>query len=266
LQNIPGVVTVGMFSLFRHWRERRILQRSPVSPAQWQDAFAALPILKGLSAQEQDSLRKLAILFLHHKAIETTQGLVLDQQMKLLIALQACLTILKLGLDCYDGWYSVIVYPAGFAPARVVTDEYGIEHHVQDHLAGESWQQGPVILSWDDTAHAGIIDGHNLVIHEFAHKLDMQNGVANGYPPLHGNMHKDSWVQAFTVGYEDFVARCEHGKHIGIDCYAASSPAEFFAVFSEVFFERPAVIKQYYPAIYMQLCLYYRQDPGMRLP
>lgn len=255
-----------MFAFFHNWHERRIIQRFPATPAQWQQAVDALPILTGLSAQDLQRLRKMAILFLHRKAIEGAHALVIDQHMKLLIALQACLPVLKLGLDCYDGWYSVIVYPAGFAPARLVTDEYGVEHHVQDHLSGESWQQGPVILSWNDTAHAGMIDGHNLVIHEFAHKLDMQNGVANGYPPLHSNMDTASWVKAFTMGYEDFVARCEHGKHMGIDCYAASSPAEFFAVFSEVFFERPAVIKKFYPAIYTQLCLYYRQDPGMRLP
>ncbi len=108
--------------------------------------------------------------------------------MTLIIALQACIPILKLGFDCYDGWISVIVYAAGFSPKRVIRDEYGVEHHVQSNLSGESWQRGPVVLAWDATEHAGKIDGHNLVIHEFAHKLDMQTGDANGFPPLHRGM------------------------------------------------------------------------------
>jgi Mlc titration factor MtfA (ptsG expression regulator) len=254
-----------VFSFIRNWLDRRIIQRSTISSVQWEEAFASLPLLNGLTTDEKQRLRELAILFMHRKAFEGAQGFVVTRPMALIIALQACLPILKLGLGSYTGWYSVIVYPSGFAPKRVVTDEYGVEHHVQSNLSGESWQRGPVVLAWDDTKHAGIIDGHNLVIHEFAHKLDMQNGVANGFPPLHSGMHSTAWVKAFTDGYEDFQHKCEKNKHIGIDCYAASSPAEFFAVLSEVFFERPAVIKQHYEDIYDQLRQYYRQDPLIRL-
>ena len=141
------------------------------------------------------------------------------------------------------------------------TDEYGVEHHMQSNLAGESWQRGPVILSWDETEFAGAIDGSNLVIHEFAHKLDMQNGVANGYPPLHSNMNSRKWVKAFSDGFEKIQQQCKSGKRSTIDCYAATSPAEFFAVMSEVFFECPDIVNKQYSAIYTQLCEYYRQDP-----
>ena len=254
-----------MFAFLRNWWDQRIIARSAITPQQWADAYAALPLLRGLSEREQQRLQHLVILFLHRKVFEGAHGLAISDAMKLIIAMQACLPILYLDLDCYDSWYSVIVYPSGFAPKRVVTDEDGIEHQVQSGLSGESWQRGPVVLSWDDAEHAGVIDGHNLVIHEFAHKLDMQNGVANGFPPLHANMHRQQWVDALSAGFEDFQHHCAHGRHTEIDCYGATSPAEFFAVLSEVFFERPGVLRHHYPDIYTQFKLYYKQDPLLRL-
>jgi len=254
-----------MFNLIRNWLDRRIIQRSRITPEEWEDAFSTLPLLQGMSKKEQNRLQELAILFLHQKAIEGAHGLVMTQPMVLIIALQACLPILELGLNSYAGWYSVIVYPSGFAPKRMIVDEYGVEHQVQSGLSGESWLRGPVILSWDDTEYAGVIDGDNLVIHEFAHKLDMQNGQANGFPHLHPDMNPTAWTEALHTGFEDFQDKCDRHKHIGINCYGASSPAEFFAVLSEAFFERPDVILNHYPAIFEQLKLYYRQDPLGRL-
>jgi Mlc titration factor MtfA (ptsG expression regulator) len=254
-----------MFNFIRNWLDQRVIQRSTITPVQWEQAFSSLPLLKGLTSDEKQTLRELAILFLHHKAFEGAQGFVVTRAMALTIALQACLPILKLGFGRYAGWVSVIVYPSGFAPTRTITDEAGVEHKEKTHLLGESWQRGPVVLAWDETAQAGIIDGQNLVIHEFAHKLDMQNGVANGFPPLHKDMKTDAWVEAFTTGYEDFQQKCDNGIAIDIDCYAATSPAEYFAVLSEVFFEHPNVLLQHYAAIYEQLRQYYRQDPLVRL-
>jgi len=254
-----------MFNLFRNWLDRRVIQRSTITSAQWEKTFASLPLLDGLTVDEKHGLRELAILFLHHKVFEGAHGLVVTQPMALIIALQACLPILNLGFGAYEGWISVIVYPTAFAPERVITDENGVEHHVQSELLGESWQRGPVVLAWDEAECAGIIDGHNLVIHEFAHKLDMQNGTANGYPPLHTDMDSSAWVEAFSSGYEDFQHKCDSGKATDIDCYAASSPAEYFAVLSEVFFERPDILQQHYAEIYDQLRRYYRQDPLVRL-
>lgn len=224
-----------------------------------------MPLLTGLTAEEKIRLTELAILLLHHKNFEAARGLVITEKMTLIIALQACLPILNLGLACYSGWVSVIVYPAGFSPERLVTDEYGVQHLQRTDLSGESWQRGPVVLAWDAVEHAGIIDGHNLVIHEFAHKLDMQNGEANGFPPLHADMATAAWVEALSAGFEDFQHQCRHGNRLGIDCYAATSPAEFFAVLSEVFFEQPEIINRHYTAIYDQLRQYYRQDPLLRL-
>jgi len=223
-----------------------------------------LPLLEGLSNEELSRLQDLTILFIHDKVFEGAHGLEVSQHMALIIAIQACLPVLNLGMSGYDGWTSVIVYPAGFAPDRTITDENGVVHQVQTDLSGESWQRGPVVLSWNDVETAGVIDGHNLVVHEFAHKLDMQNGVANGFPPLHKNMLVKEWIKAFTEGFEHFQRQCETGKP-AIDCYGATSPAEFLAVLSEVFFERPGVLDKHYPAIYEQLRLYYRQDTLTRL-
>lgn len=255
-----------MFQLIYDWLDRRVIRRSGVTPAQWDEAFASLPLLQGLSADEVRRLRELALLLMHRKTFEGAHGLVVTQAMALIIALQACLPVLQLGLDVYRGWTAIIVYPSGFAPKRVVRDEYGVEHFVQDELSGEAWQGGPVILAWDETAFAGQIDGHNLVIHEFAHKLDMQNGEANGFPPLHPDMDAEVWTRHFSAGYEDFLRRCDAGMDIGIDCYAAASPAEYFAVFSEVFFERPELLQRHYAAVFEQLRQYYRQDPSTRMP
>jgi len=251
--------------LIRNWFDNRIIKRSTVTQAEWDAAFASLPLLKGYSKEEKQTLKKLAILFLDRKVFEGAHGLVVTQAMTLIIALQACIPILKMTIDAYDGWVSVIVYPAGFSPEREIMDEFGVHHTVRSHLAGESWQRGPVVLAWNETAHAGVIDGHNLVIHEFAHKLDMQTRSANGFPPLHSDMSSRRWFEVFARDFEDFQRRCQRAKRSEIDCYGATSPAEFFAVLSEVFFERPQVIKKHYADIYTQLKLYYRQDPLSRL-
>jgi len=246
----------------RNWRERRILRRSSLPASAWQATLDHLPVLQRLDDSQRLGLQRLAILFLHEKVIEGAHGLAITHAMQTTIALQACLPILNLGLRWYDGWSTVIVYPAGFVPQRLVMDEYGVEHLVREHLSGEAWEQGPLILSWEDTAAAGVPDGHNLVIHEFAHKLDMQNGVANGFPPLHGGMSRSEWESVFRQAYADFQTRCAQGQALGIDCYAAESPAEFFAVFSEVFFEKPEILLRHYPVVYAQLVRFYKQDPG----
>lgn len=254
-----------MFAFLTNWLNRRIIKRSTISDQEWDDAFKTLPLLYGLNGEEKRRLQDHAILFLHHKVFEGAHELVITQPMALVIALQACLPILNLGFESYNGWVSVIVYPAGFAPKREVIDEAGVVHQGRDSLTGEAWQRGPVILAWTDVETAGVIDGENLVIHEFAHKLDMQNGVANGFPPLPKAMRRDNWVKAFTEGFERFVHDCQTGNAGGFNCYAATSPAEFFAVFSEVFFERPGMLRQHYPEIYIQLHQYYQQDPSARL-
>lgn len=254
-----------MFNFIRHWLDRRIIQDSAISEEEWKKAILLLPLLQGMKEDELQRLKELSILFIKAKEFEGARGLNVNQHMILIVALQACLLILNLGLQKYKRWYTIIIYPAIFVTKRSVTDKNGIVNYEQLNLSGEAWERGPVILAWDETETAGIIDGHNLVIHEFAHKLDMQNGVANGFPPLHSGMKRKRWVKAFTEGFERFQKICHKEELHGISCYAAISPAEFFAVLSEVFFECPAIIIKHYPDIYTQLSLYYCQSPIDRL-
>jgi len=254
-----------MFSRLRQWRHQRIIRNSPIAESQWTTAYQCLPLLASLTRDEKQQLQQLAILFLHYKSLEGAKGLEITQHMALIIALQACLPILNLDLNWYDGWVSVIVYPAAFVPERTFRDEYGVEHQGKSVLSGESWHKGPVILSWEDSRHGGIIDGHNLVIHEFAHKLDVLNGSANGFPPLHPGMDAQAWTSTMSRAFEDFQTRLQLGSPVPIDSYAATSPAEFFAVFSEVFFERPRLLHDYYPAVYRQFREFYRQDTLTRM-
>lgn len=250
-----------MFSFLSSWWQARIIRRSSITEQQWHDAINRLPLLQYLTKEEKDKLIRLSILFLHYKAFEGAHELEVTQPMKLTIALQACLPILHLGIEWYRGWVSIIIYPAQFIPDRQYVDEYGVAHRSRAVLSGESWHKGPVVLSWEDTEQAGHIDGDNLVIHEFAHKLDVLNGQTNGFPPLHRGMDPTRWSEAMTEAYEDLQQRYETDKNIAIDAYAISSPAEFFAVFSEVFFEKPRIIDEHYPEVYRQFKQFYRQDP-----
>lgn len=248
-----------------HWLKERwyeyIIHRSPVTNYEWNEVFQNLPLLQRLNEQEKIKLKRLAILFLYYKSLEGAGELQITTAIKLNIALQACLPILNLGFDWYDGWVSVVIYPGAYSHESKVLDEFGVEHLGISHLSGESWQRGPVIISLDDALPHWGINGRNVVIHEFAHKLDMLNGRANGFPPLHKEMSAQHWAEVFNNGYNDLVNRIQQDDSIPIDPYATTSPAEFFAVFSELFFEKPEIIRQYYPEIYDLLAQFYRQDP-----
>jgi Mlc titration factor MtfA (ptsG expression regulator) len=253
-----------MFGFINNWWHNRIIRQSRVTDTLWAQAFSRLPLLDRLTEEERLRLRRLVILFLHKKSFSGTHGLAVSEDMALVIALQACLLILNLDIDCYDGWSEIIVYPGGFAPKRTITDAYGVVHHAVDALSGEAWQRGPVVLSWDATATAGEIDGDNLVIHEFAHKLDMLTGAANGFPPIHAEMDRAEWAQSFTAAFEDLQVKARAGIETEINTYGASSPAEFIAVISEEFFERPLLVQARYPQVYELLRQYYRQDPNIK--
>lgn len=253
-----------MFKWVKDWWQDRIVRLSSVTDAEWENAFQRLPLLHRLNTQEKTRLIRLAILFLHYKSLNGVGELEVTTSIRLAVALQACLPIMNLGLDWYDGWVSVVIYPGAFARESKVTDEFGVEHIGRSNLSGESWQRGPVILSLDDILHHGGVNGHNVVIHEFAHKLDMLNGRANGFPPLHKGMSVKQWASVFNKAYADFEYRIEHHNPIPIDNYASTSPAEFFAVFTEVFFENPEIMKQFYPETYDLLVEFYHQDPLLR--
>lgn len=245
-----------------------LFSRESVLPApgiaDWRAVFE-YPVFFGLSPSELDRLRELAGSMLADKKLSPVGGAWPDTLQIAAIAAQAVLPILHLGYDWYAGWNEIILYPEQFVPDREITDDFGVVHRVRHPLSGEAWQGGPLVLSLDDVAYSGHCQGYNVVIHEFAHKLDMKNGAADGLPPLHGGMTAAVWSAAFNAAYADFCRRVDRGVDTAIDPYAADSPAEFFAVVSEYFFEQPAVLFQDYPAVYQQMRLFYRQDPLARL-
>ena len=235
------------------WRRRRVLQKHRIEDALWDQATAGLPFIP-----RSEKLRELALLFLAEKQFAGAHGLEVTDAMRVSIAAQACLPILELGLDWYAGFTGIVVYPGDFRVRREQTDEHGVVHEWDDELAGEAMPGGPVVLSWDATANDAEI---NVVIHEFAHKLDMLNGAADGLPPLHAGMDRAAWASAFEAAYHGFCDAVERGKDTWLDPYAAEHPSEFFAVISEAFFEQPAETRHHYPDVYDQLRRFYKQDP-----
>jgi len=250
----------------KNWKRRRVLERHAVDAALWTRTVQALPFLSALDADEQARLREGAVLFLAEKEIAPVQHLVLTDADRLSIALQAMLPVLNLGIDWYDDWTGVVVHPGDFKVKREETDELGVVHEWEDELAGESWPGGPVVLSWAALGEAGSVSegGINVVIHEFAHKLDMRNGEADGVPPLHADMDARRWQAVLQEAWEGFCDAVERGRDTWMDPYAAEHPAEFFAVASETFFEAPAELSRRYPDLYAQFVLFYRQNPAQR--
>lgn len=230
-----------------------------ITEAQWLRVEAGLPFLSYLPADARSRLRALALEFLDQKTFHGAHELVLTNDMLLNIALQACLPVFRTGLDAYRDWVGVVVYAGDFVISREEIDEDGVVHEYEAPVLGEAWPDGPVIVSWQPNEHA---DGLNVVIHEFAHKLDMCNGQADGFPPLPPEMRRADWARIFSAAYEDFCHRVDHELPHAIDAYAAENPAEFFAVMSEAFFETPLKLRAAYPAAYAQLKRLYGLDPA----
>jgi Mlc titration factor MtfA (ptsG expression regulator) len=255
-----------MFDALRRWRRSRTLRRSAIPDHLWREAVASLPFLAAYTDDELARLRQLVVLFLDAKSISGTQGHEVTPLQRVIIAAQACVLVLDLDLALYDGWESVIVYPGEFVPGWEWEDEAGVVHTNDEPMAGEAMHRGPVVLSWPDVAASADWEasGMNLVIHEFAHKLDMIDGDANGCPPLPPGMPVAAWRRTMAAAYEDFVARVERDEDTAIDPYAAESPGEFFAVLSEVFFAEPRLLKTEYPGVYTLFSQFYRQDPAAR--
>ena len=249
-----------------------MLEKHRIDDALWRSATGNFAFLAGLSGPEKKKLKNLVLLFLAEKQFAPGAGMQITDKMRVSIAAQACLPILELGLDWYSGWSGIVVYPGDFRVQRAEMDEQGVVHEWDDELAGEAMPGGPVVLSWDAAAEVpGSLGSRtlgdpamNVVIHEFAHKLDMLAGEPTGVPPLHAGMDRAAWRAAFKKAYEGFCDAVERGKETWLDPYAAEHPSEFFAVTSEAFFQAPRETKRRYPDVYDQLRLFYRQDPAAR--
>jgi Mlc titration factor MtfA (ptsG expression regulator) len=256
-----------VFDALRRYRERRVLRTSALPDDLWRDACAALPFLAGYDAGDLARLRDLVVLFLDAKSIVGAQGHEVTPLQRTIIALQACVLVLNLDIALFADFENVVVYPGEFVPGWEYEDEAGVVHRQDDPLAGEAMHGGPVILSWPDVAASTDWDASqmNLVIHEFAHKIDMHDGDANGCPPLPDANAQGEWQRVMRAAYADFCARVDAGEETAIDPYATENPGEFFAVLSEVFFADPRLLRDEYPDVYRAFAGFYRQDPAARL-
>ncbi len=237
-----------------------------ISDALWQSTVDQLPFLRCLTVDAQKQLKTLTEAFLAEKEFTAAGGLVLSDEICVSIAAQGCLPILGLGLSAYRDWVGIIVYPDEFVVQRRIEDDHGIVHEFDDVLSGEAWAGGPLLISWQDAQLSGQAgyEGYNVVIHEFAHKLDMLNGDADGIPALHSGIREADWLAVFDPAFANFCARVDAGEETRIDPYASQDEGEFFAVASETFFVSPALLDTDYPALYQLFCRYYRQDPLAR--
>ena len=256
----------------------------------WQSTLSQLPFLDRLDADERARLKTRCERLLDRKLLSGAKGFEVSDEIAVLIAAQACLLVLNLDLALYDDMSAILVFPDAFGIRQTHIDDAGVVHEWDEELAGEAVEQGgAVALSWFDVElqqEPGAT--HNIVIHEFAHKIDMGRGSANGYPPFLNGLHDPAllrdWPEVFSAAYEDFCARVDRmedslppdfdinqpdhadlydslAAELPLDPYASRDPAEFFAVASEAFFVAPVPLAEGYPQVYRKLAAYYRQDP-----
>jgi MtfA peptidase len=230
----------------------------------WRDACAGLPWVSPLDDMRLARLRGLAESFLRGKAITPVDGLSLGDLDRVRLAALCCLPVLEFGDEGLHGWSELIVYPGAFRVRHQHVDDDHVQHEWDDTLTGESWSEGPLILSWTDV-RADIEDpdaGLCLPIHEMAHKLDALDGEMDGTPPLPREWQR-AWAHDFQRAYEGFLVRVDHGDDTEIDPYAAESPEEFFAVCSEYHFGAPQLLSTAMPEVARHLQQFYGASPMM---
>jgi len=257
-------VISGWWGRLRQRSEQRALQRRAIPEPIWALTLARYPFLARRGAADLSELRRLASLFLDRKEFSGAHGLQVSDDMAVAIAAQACLPVLRLGLQAFDGFVGIVVHPDEVRVKREVMDEDGLVHEYDDVLSGEAMEGGPVMLSWRDVHEAGesAAWGYNVVVHEFAHVLDMGDGLADGIPPLPTPAARVRWHTVLMREYEGFCDRVDQGDDTVLDPYGAESPEEFFAVASEAFFVAPAELRDEHASLYALLAGYYRQDPA----
>ncbi|HYO98042.1 MAG TPA: M90 family metallopeptidase [Polyangiaceae bacterium] len=256
--------------MFLSWLEDRRRRRLLETP--FPDAWNA--ILKTnllhfsyLDGDEQRHLRELTQVFIAERYWEGCGGLELDDEIRVTIAGQACLLLLGLDHRLYRNVETILVYPSTVIPRRVEEPMFAAPVIVNPvvPLIGEAHQRGPVILAWDAVRRGGRrADGHNVVYHEFAHKIDMADGAVDGVPPVATSAEYDHWVAVCTREYEALRSRFEAGLPTLLDPYAGTNVGEFFAVATEYFFDKPCELAAEHPELYEVLQAFYRQDPCAR--
>lgn len=240
------------------------IQKAPFPEAWQQTLEKRLPFVARMPEAEQEQLKLLIKVFLADKRFYGCAGQQINDDIRVTVAAQACLLLINQNRMPYPDLDSILVYPSTFTATREVADELGLVS--TDHIAmlGESWEQGKVVLAWDNVEKGvmNLRDGENVVLHEFAHQLDHESGSTNGAPVLNTRGAYKSWAHVFTEEFEDLQNDAMYGKESLLDHYGATDPAEFFAVATETFFERPREMAAHHEELYKLLKEYYRLDPG----
>ena len=228
-----------------------------VANALWQQVLTHSKAATHLDRESVARLRLSAEQFMQSKSFEAAGGMELDDAIRLRIAFHACLLTLNVSHLHYKALHSIIIYPDAFLSPHRHIDQAGVVHDGKRTLAGEAWLRGPVVLAWSDVLHPR--PGGNVILHEFAHKLDGVNGAVNGFPPMPPSLSARQWSTDFQRAFEALNWQLDAGHHAGIDPYAATSPAEFFAVCCESFFEDPVRLHSAFPEVYGQLERFFGQ-------
>jgi Mlc titration factor MtfA (ptsG expression regulator) len=251
--------------LKRHRRET--VRARPFPPEHVPFVARSVHLYSVLPAADRLELEGLIQVFLDEKQFEGADGLEITDEIRVTIAAQACLLLLHRDTDVYPELETVLVYPHTFV-ARVTHRDGPVVIEGPEARVGESWQRGLVIVAWDEVLRdaRGPRPAHNVVVHEFAHQLDAEDGDVTGAPKLDSRARYVEWAHVLGDEYRALGERLAAGRVTDIDAYGATSPAEFFAVVSEQFFERPRALRQTHPALYDELVSFYRLDPAALLP
>jgi Mlc titration factor MtfA (ptsG expression regulator) len=256
------LLAVGGWFAWRRWQvSRRNSVRDAPFPAAWRKILEHnVSLYRRLPESLRHQLHGHIHAFLHSKSFYGCAGFEVTDEVRLIVAAQACLLLLNRETDYFPGFTSILIYPDAYV-ARAVEHDGPIAGVTEDVRAGESWHRGPVVLSWQDVVRGAqqTGDAFNVVIHEFAHKLDEENADSAGVPPLEDPSLYATWAEVFSGEYE--AMRAGRGDSGALDEYGADSPAEFFAVATETFFERPYALEQKHGGLYLALMRYYKVDP-----
>lgn len=250
----------GVWQWLLRWREQSALKRRAIPDALWRRTLKRFPFLprEGL---EGEQLRRLSSLFLDAKEFSGAQGLQVTDDMAVAVAAQACLPVLHLGLAPYRRFVGIVIHPSAVVARREITDEDGVVHHIEETLSGEAIDGGPVMLSWRDVRASGAsaADGYNVVIHEFAHVLDMAYGLSQDQPALPPHMPHTLWIETLHSAHQRLCDQVGREESPYLDPYACEGLEEFFAVSTEVFFVAPHALQEGAPDWYAQLQSFYRR-------
>lgn len=250
-------------SWFKKWRRNRISARQ--FPNQWLQILERnVPIYNRLPASDRADLQKHILIFIAEKRFEGCGGLDITDEIKIVIAAQACILLLHRQTDYYPGLSSILVYPHAFIIHRQQYLPDGVVAEGPQVLSGESWRTGSVVLSWDDVkrSSADIHDGQNVVFHEFAHQIDASQGRGDSSGVLKSDSSYIAWARVLQKDYQKLIQAAKQNYPTLLDKYGATDPAEFFAVATEFFFEKPRELKQLHPDLYSELKRFYHQDPA----